>query len=94
MSDHPTIQHLVRVIPENGLHLAPISQLVRTATTYTSAISLSLDGKRADVKSAFDLMLLGAPCGAELNLEVHGADAPAAAAALKALFEGGFSQHA
>jgi phosphocarrier protein len=93
MSDHPPIQHLVKVTPENGLHLAPIAQLVRTATAYSSAISLSFDGKRADVKSAFDLMLLGAPCGAELTLDVNGPDAPAAAAAITQLFESGFSQH-
>jgi phosphotransferase system HPr (HPr) family protein len=94
MTEHTSIQLKVRVTPENGLHLAPISQLVRTATAYSSAISLSFDGKRADVKSAFDLMLLGAPCGAELHLEIHGADAHAAASAISQLFESGFSHHA
>lgn len=94
MTEHPTIQLKVHVMPENGLHLAPISQLVRTANAYSSAISLSFDGKRADVKSAFDLMLLGAPCGAELNLEVQGADAQAAASAISQLFEDGFGHPA
>lgn len=93
MTEHPSIQRKVRVTPENGLHLAPISQLVRTAVTYSSAISLLHDGKRADVKSAFDLMLLGAPHGAELELEVSGPDAAAAAAAITSLFESGFPIH-
>ncbi|MFM7056797.1 MAG: HPr family phosphocarrier protein [Planctomycetota bacterium] len=93
MSEQVSIQRKVRVTPENGLHLAPISQLVRTAVTYSSSISLSHEGKRADVKSAFDLMLLGVPCGAELDLDVNGPDAAAAAAAIAGLFDSGFPLH-
>jgi len=93
MSEQVRIQRKVRVTPENGLHLAPISQLVRTAVAYSSSISLSHEGKRADVKSAFDLMLLGVPFGAELELEVSGPDATAAAAAIAGLFDSGFPLH-
>jgi phosphocarrier protein len=93
MSEQVSIQRKVRVTPENGLHLAPISLLVRTAVAYSSAISLSHEGKRADVKSAFDLMLLGVPCGAELELEVSGPDATAAADAIAGLFDSGFPIH-
>lgn len=93
MTENSSVQRKVRVTPENGLHLAPISQLVHTAVSYASAISLLHEGKRADVKSAFDLMLLGAPHGAELELEVSGPDAAAAAAAIASLFESGFPLH-
>jgi len=93
MTEQASIQRKVRVTPENGLHLAPISQLVRTAVSYSSTISLFHEGKRADVKSAFDLMLLGVPCGAELDLEVSGPDADAAAAAIASLFDTGFPLH-
>ncbi|MEY3173765.1 MAG: Phosphocarrier protein HPr [Planctomycetota bacterium] len=93
MTENASIQRKVRVTPENGLHLAPISQLVRTAVAFSSSISLSHEGKRADVKSAFDLMLLGVPHGAELDLEVSGPDAPDAAAAIAGLFETGFAHH-
>jgi phosphocarrier protein len=80
----------VKVTPEDGLHLRPISELVRKATSFSSSIFLSFDGRKADVKSAFDLMLLSAPCGAILSLEVFGSDAEAASAAIHELFEQGF----
>ena len=80
----------VRVTPEDGLHLRPLQLLVRKALTFSSTITLTFDGRRADVKSAFDLMLLAAPTGAVLNLETSGADAAAAADAISELFETGF----
>ncbi len=90
MEGEDVICRQVKVTPEHGLHLSPISQLVRQATTFSSSISLTFDGRKADVKSAFDLMLLAAPCGAILSLEVAGNDAPAAADAICWLFEQGF----
>ncbi len=81
----------VRVTPEEGLHLRPLQMLVRKALTFSSTITLTFDGRRADVKSAFDLMLLAAPTGAILSLETSGSDAAAAADAISELFETGFS---
>ena len=81
----------VRVTPEDGLHLRPLQLLVRKALTFSSTITLTFDGRRADVKSAFDLMLLMAPSGAVLSLETSGSDAAAAADAISELFESGFS---
>jgi phosphocarrier protein HPr len=80
----------VTVKSENGLHLSPISQIVRMATGFNSTIKLSFDGRHADAKSAFDLMLLAAPCGAVLELEIAGDDAEAAAGAVTGLFSKGF----
>jgi phosphotransferase system HPr (HPr) family protein len=91
MDGDGVVRRQVKVTPEHGLHLSPISQLVRKATTFTSKISLSFDDRHADVKSAFDLMLLAAPCGAILSLEVSGPDADAAATAICDLFEQGFA---
>jgi len=90
MGDVTPIRRQVTVTPENGLHLNPITQLVRRALMFSSSISLSFDGRKADVKSAFDLMLLAAPSGAILELETNGDDAPAAADAIANLFESGF----
>jgi phosphotransferase system HPr (HPr) family protein len=82
----------VTVMTENGLHLSPISQLVRLATAYSSSIELSFEGRTASAKSAFDLMLLAAPHGAVLDIQVQGADAEAAAGAVTGLFEAGFGE--
>ncbi len=90
MEGEDVVRRQVKVTPEHGLHLSPISQLVRRATSFSSSIFLSFDDRKADVKSAFDLMLLAAPCGAILSLEVSGVDATAAADAICTLFDQGF----
>ncbi len=90
MEDGNVVFRQVQVTPEHGLHLSPISQLVRKALTFSSTISLKFDGRKADVKSAFDLMLLAAPSGAILELEACGSDATTAADAICELFEAGF----
>ena len=69
MEEVDTVCRQVRVTPEDGLHLRPLQLLVRKALTFSSTITLTFDGRRADVKSAFDLMLLAAPTGAVLDLE-------------------------
>lgn len=86
----PTVRREVTLTIENGLHLHPISQIVRCAQSFAAAVTLLHAGKRADAKSAFDLMLLGAECGARLTVEASGSDATAALAAIGVLFETGF----
>ena len=91
MATEDVVCREVKVTPEDGLHLRPMQLLVRKALTFSSAISLAFDGRRADVKSAFDLMMLAAPTGAILTLETSGTDAAAAADAISDLFESGFA---
>jgi phosphotransferase system HPr (HPr) family protein len=74
----------------HGLHLSPISQVVRCASAYSSSVTLSFDGRTADAKSVYDLMQLAAPFGANIRLEVQGSDAAAALDSVSALFDGGF----
>ncbi|HQZ65083.1 MAG TPA: HPr family phosphocarrier protein [Planctomycetaceae bacterium] len=90
MGDENVVFRRVQVTPEHGLHLSPISQLVRKALTFSSTIFLKFDDRKADVKSAFDLMLLAAPSGAILELQASGSDAAEAADAICELFEAGF----
>lgn len=92
MAAEDVVCRKVKVTPEDGLHLRPMQLLVRKALTFSSSINLSFDGRRADVKSAFDLMMLAAPTGAVLCLEASGVDAVAAADAISELFESGFAK--
>jgi len=85
-----TVRREVTLTLENGLHLHPISHIVRCAQSFAGSVSLLHNGKRADAKSAFDLMLLGAECGAVLTVEASGADAAAAVAGIASLFDSGF----
>lgn len=89
MSEDVVSRQVTLTVP-HGLHLTPISQLVRCASSFAAAITISFDGRKADVKSVYDLMLLAAPCGSELTIEARGTDAEAAMESLNRLFDGGF----
>ena len=66
----------VRVMNPLGLHMRAADRFCRTAKQYVCAVTVWNGETRADGKSLLDLMLLVALPGAELVLEVDGADAP------------------
>jgi phosphotransferase system HPr (HPr) family protein len=75
-----------------GLHLRPASRLVQLARQFRSEVRVSCDGRAANGKSILDLMMLGAGCGARLEIEILGPDAEEATAELCALVEQGFRE--
>ena len=72
---------------ENGLHLAPISRIVGALAEFKSALRVEFDNRSADARSATDLMLLAATCGAPLRVVAVGADAEAALQTVVAVLE-------
>jgi phosphotransferase system HPr (HPr) family protein len=88
-SSHLMSREVLLKVP-HGLHLSPISQLVRCASAFGSSITLEFDGRTADAKSVYDLMQLAAPYGANLKVEAQGVDAEAALSSIAQLFDGGF----
>ena len=75
MEGAETTSRSIKLGIPNGLHLAPISQIVKQSTEYTSSIQIRFGEKVADAKSVVDLMLLGATHGAPLVIEASGEDA-------------------
>lgn len=73
-----SIRNQVILANPNGLHLSPISALVKTAMKFEAEVKISFNGNTASAKSAMDLMLLGATCGSQLTVEATGSDAAAA----------------
>lgn len=67
---------------ENGLHLAPISRIVSGISEFQSTVHIEFDNRTADARSATDLMLLAATCGAPLRVSAAGPDAEAAVQAV------------
>lgn len=94
MSNLEAVSEQVTLTVAHGLHLTPISQIVRLALGFESAITISFDGKAADAKSAFDLMLLAAPFGARLTVAAKGSDAQQALNSVADLFRNGFAASA
>ncbi len=59
---------------ELGIHARPAGLLVKEAANYKCNITLSKDGKQADLKRIFALMGLAVKCGQEIVLVTDGED--------------------
>lgn len=69
-----TLVNHVTIKSKNGMHLRPagvLSQIASKNDYYDIGIFLLYDGIRADAKSVFNLMGLGAFYGASLVLEIE-----------------------
>ncbi len=75
----PTSARIQRTVvvanPPMGLHLRPATAFAKLVRGLKCSVTLSHGDKRADGRSAFDLLGLLAPPGTELVLEVEGEDA-------------------
>jgi phosphocarrier protein HPr len=77
-----------------GLHARPAMEFVDTASRYTCSVTVrrSDQSEIVDGKSIMDIMMLAATRGTDLEVVCDGADAEAAAQALKALVDRGFDE--
>ncbi len=87
---HPTCTRTVVVSLENGLHLAPASQIAQVAGRYHCDLAIRKGEKSVNPRSMLDLVTLVAEYGNELILEGSGDDAEDAIAALARLFDNNF----
>ena len=78
----------------NGLHVRPASIFVQTALTFESEIAVTNMSSRqcSDGKSVMGMLMLAAPKGTTLQIEITGADCEAAMAALEELITCGFDE--
>jgi len=70
------------VLDPAGLHARPAAQVVRTASRFTSHITIDADGRTVDVKSLIALLGLTIRPKAEITLSATGPDADDAISAL------------
>ena len=68
-----------------GIHARPAALFVKTASRFRSDVFVEKDGERINGKSIMGLMMLAAGPGCRLRVEVNGADAPDALAAIEEL---------
>lgn len=80
------------IVNKLGLHARPAMVFVDLASTFQSEIKVSKDDNEVDGKSIMMMMMLAAAKGSELLITAEGADAEAAADALKRLVESGFDE--
>ncbi len=75
-----------------GLHARAAAQIVKSASAFTSKITLSKDGLEVDGKSIMGIMMLAASKGSSVMLQVNGEDEGAALAGLEQLFKDKFGE--
>lgn len=77
-----------------GIHARPASVFVQAASGFESEITVTnLDsGHIADGRSVMSMLMLSAPQGTRIRLDVNGRDAEEAMDALSKLIEGGFDE--
>jgi phosphocarrier protein len=82
----------LQIINPLGLHARAASKFVNVAKSYSAEIALRKDAEQVDGKSIMSVMLLAAPVGSEIELQVSGDDAQAAFDALCELINDGFGE--
>jgi phosphocarrier protein len=75
-----------------GLHARAAAQIVKSASAYSSRITLIKDGLEVDGKSIMGIMMLAAAKGSSVVLQVHGEDEEQAVAGLERLFKDKFGE--
>lgn len=94
MSINKSLQKELVLQNTNGLHVRPASIFVQTALTFESDIKVENMSSRqsSDGKSVMGMLMLAAPKGTTLRIEICGADCEAAMAALEELITRGFDE--
>ena len=86
------MEKTIRVINPLGVHARPAAKVVDCAARFTSDIRISYENQEIDAKSIMSVLMLAAPCGAELSVTIIGDDENDAMMALEALFTSGFGE--
>lgn len=82
----------VKIVNTLGLHARAAAKFVGCAKGYASDVQLGRNEQLQDGKSIMNVMLLAAPLGSEVVLQVQGPDEEAAFAALIDLIGRGFDE--
>ncbi len=86
------IKSKVLISNKLGLHARASAKLTKLAGGFLSEIHLSRNGRRVNAKSIMGVMMLAAGMGAEVEIEIEGADEVTAMDALVALVSSKFGE--
>ena len=75
------------VTDPEGIHARPAGEFVKTASKFSSDVSLTKDGKKVSAKKIFGVMGLAVKQGQEITVTVEGSDEDTAAAQLEAFLK-------
>ena len=75
-----------------GLHARAAAKLVRLTTTFNCSVTLVYGDKSVNAKSILGLLMLAAPMGSQVEIQVEGPDAEEALEKVEALFHNRFEE--
>jgi phosphocarrier protein len=82
----------VRIINKLGIHARPAAEIVKTAGTFKSNVTIVRDDLEVNAKSIMGVMMLAAEHGATIQLRAIGDDAEAALDALATVIANKFGE--
>ena len=82
----------VEIVNRLGLHARASAKVTQTAAKFSSDVFMTRNGRRINAKSIMGVMMLAAPKGSLVTLEVNGADETDAMAALVKLIADRFGE--
>ena len=85
-------QRDVEIVNKLGLHARPSARLTQLASSFTSDVFMSRNGRRVNAKSIMGVMMLAAARGSTITLETNGDDEMEAIDALAGLISSGFGE--
>ncbi|MEJ2202095.1 MAG: HPr family phosphocarrier protein [Desulfuromonadaceae bacterium] len=80
------------IVNRLGLHARAAAQLVQTANRYHADVTVIKDGVVVNGKSIMGILMLAAPKGSQIEVEVTGAEMEQAMIAITELIENGFGE--
>ena len=86
------IKQTTKIVNKLGLHARPSAMLVTAASKFEAQVFITKDGLRVNAKSMMGVMMLAADQGAQLLVEIDGADEEAAMAEVIKVIESGFGE--
>jgi phosphocarrier protein HPr len=82
----------VEIVNRLGLHARASAKVTQTAAKFSSDVFMTRNGRRINAKSIMGVMMLAAPKGSLVTLEVNGADEEDGMAALVKLIAERFGE--
>ena len=86
------LQRDVEIVNRLGLHARASAKVTQTAAKFSSDVFMTRNGRRINAKSIMGVMMLAAPKGSLVTLEVNGADEADAMASLVKLIADRFGE--
>ena len=85
-------KRVVKIVNRLGLHARAAAKLVTLCSRYQSAVTLYVNGKRANGRHFIALLMLSASLGSQVAIEASGPDEAKVVTAITRLISDGFGE--